>query len=145
MTSLTVALMLILVFFAGFLLLSSVSSWFVCAICASVTTTWITLLVLFQAGFAIDPLVIGILMGGSGVGAMYLLEKKLEENYHLFRLAFLATVIALTYLLIAERIAVESIVVLLLLWLASLGLFLKRDSQSFQKVVSKIIQCCKNW
>lgn len=145
MTSLTVALIAILVFFAGFLILRSFFSWSVCALCAGVSTTWITLLILFQVGFTVDPLVIGILMGGSGVGAMYLLEEKLEEKYHMFRLAFLATVITVAYLLITETIALASIIVLLLLWLVSLGLFFKQESQNPKGMVSRIIQCCKNW
>lgn len=145
MTSLAIALLSILVFFAGFLLLRTYTSWSVCALCAAVSGTWIVLLILLYMDFTIDPLVVGILMGGSGVGAMYLLEDKLNERYYIFCIAFLATMIAGAYLLITELFAVDAVVILLLLWIGSLGLFLRQDSGKLKGVVAKIIKCCKNW
>lgn len=53
----------------------------ICAICSTVSLTWITLLVLklFLGVKEIDNLFVGILMGGSLVGIMYLFEKKAKE------------------------------------------------------------------
>lgn len=46
-----------------------------CSICASVSLTWIILLILKILNYNIDPLVVGILMGGSSVGLMYSFEE----------------------------------------------------------------------
>mgnify|MGYP001558037066 CR=1 FL=1 len=46
-----------------------------CAICAAVSTTWIILLILkFVFNYNMNSLIIGILMGQSITGLMYLLE-----------------------------------------------------------------------
>jgi len=52
----------------------------ICAICGAVSLTWITLLILTYLGFAIDPLIIGILMGESVTGIMYLFERKIKSK-----------------------------------------------------------------
>ena len=51
-----------------------------CPICAGVSGTWAWMLVARAVGYAIDPLIIGILMGGSVVGAAYQLEKRLPSG-----------------------------------------------------------------
>ncbi len=52
----------------------------ICPICATVSLTWATLLVLhlFEA-FEIDHFLLAILMGASVCGVMYLVEKKVES------------------------------------------------------------------
>ncbi|MEM5802066.1 MAG: hypothetical protein QXQ18_01635 [Candidatus Aenigmatarchaeota archaeon] len=51
-----------------------------CAICATVTTTWILLFVLKFLGYEIPILILGILMGESVTGLMYWVEKKAREK-----------------------------------------------------------------
>src|SRR3989344_9605459 len=74
----------------------------VCALCAAVSTTWLGLLVMRLIGFEIDSLVIGILMGGSAVGIMYLLEKNIPKQYGILKLPFLLTLFAFTYVVLTE-------------------------------------------
>jgi len=78
----------------------------ICAICSAVSFTWITLLSLKFAGVLVDDLLMGILMGGSVVGVMYLFEKKIKEagkNRLLWLKIFIVILgIALTYLLLSE-------------------------------------------
>ena len=58
-----------------FLIFLGVREWSgfkVCALCAAVSTTWLILLAWWGLGGGVDPLLIGILMGGSAVGVLYL-------------------------------------------------------------------------
>ncbi len=74
----------------------------VCALCAAVSTTWFGLLAMKLSGFDADPLIIGILMGGSAVGIMYLLEKKMSEKYSILKFPFLLSLFAFTYIVLTD-------------------------------------------
>jgi hypothetical protein len=78
----------------------------ICAICAAVGLTWITLLILKWSGFLIDNLLIGILMGESIVGIMYLFEKKIKEakkeNLLWLKVFIILIGTSLVYLLLSE-------------------------------------------
>ena len=52
----------------------------VCAICAAVSLTWIALLALKLAGLEISNLLLGILMGESVTGVMYLFENTAKKE-----------------------------------------------------------------
>ena len=52
----------------------------VCAICAAVSLTWLGLLIAKYFGYAIDTLIIAILMGESITGIMYLFENYAEKK-----------------------------------------------------------------
>jgi hypothetical protein len=52
----------------------------ICPICAGVSGTWIWLLAARFAGFAPDPTVIALLMGGTVVGIAYTLEKHMPTT-----------------------------------------------------------------
>ncbi|MEK6952113.1 MAG: hypothetical protein AABX29_03790 [Nanoarchaeota archaeon] len=74
-----------------------------CSICASVSSTWIILLILKILNYNIDPLVVGILMGGSVVGIMYKFEdyaKKHNKKLLLFRIVILIIGFLIVYSLI---------------------------------------------
>jgi hypothetical protein len=145
MTYLSIVLIAIVALFAMFIVVRSVFSINVCALCASVSTTWIVLLVLLYTGSAIDPLLIGILMGGSIVGVMYLLEEKLPEAYALFKLPFYVTLVVSVYVLLAERVSYLTLVILGVVWMFTLVLFVKKDAEHIKALGNKIINCCKNW
>ncbi|MBI2453940.1 hypothetical protein HYV58_02045 [Candidatus Peregrinibacteria bacterium] len=49
-----------------------------CTVCAGVAGTWITLSLARIAGYGLNPLIIGIMMGGSVVGVMYQAEKRAQ-------------------------------------------------------------------
>jgi hypothetical protein len=117
----------------------------VCALCAAVTITWLMFLVAHFLGFAVDLLLIGFLMGGSMVGGMYALEERLPARYHIFRIAFLVTLVALSYFILTGGIMIEPLVILLIVWIGSLGLFTQRNSKKFKSFTTHIINCCKNW
>ncbi len=54
--------------------------WNICAICIAVSTTWFLLLVLRNLGFAVDSLLLGVLMGMSITGLMIVLETIYKKN-----------------------------------------------------------------
>jgi hypothetical protein len=74
----------------------------ICAICATVTSTWLFLWILKFLGYEIPFLILGILMGESLTGLMYYLEKRAKKQKHILLLRpvviFLGTLVI--YLLI---------------------------------------------
>ncbi|MEX2368823.1 MAG: hypothetical protein WD552_00295 [Candidatus Paceibacterota bacterium] len=145
MTVLSFILIGIVALFSLFVLFRSILSLQVCALCAAVSTTWIALLLLFYTGVSIDPVLVGILIGGSVVGSMYLLEKKLPERFHVFRLPFFLTFVSVGYWLLGGDIVWLSVFVLLVVWLLVGGLFIWRNTSKLKLLVQEIINCCKNW
>src|SRR3989344_4558454 len=61
-------------------LITRVFKFKICAICATVVTTWLGLLMLKLIGFNISQLAIAILMGQSIAGFMYFLERRAEST-----------------------------------------------------------------
>lgn len=52
-----------------------------CAICISVSLTWISLLILWRIGYAVNASLIAVLMGMSVVGSMYKIEAIYTKNH----------------------------------------------------------------
>ena len=52
----------------------------ICAICATVVSTWIGLLLLKLIGFDVSQIIIAVLMGQSVAGFMYFLERRAEST-----------------------------------------------------------------
>ena len=84
-----------------------------CAICAAVSLTWIGLLIAKLSGWQIDTLLLGILMGESITGIMYLFEntaKKKGKNNLLWLKVIIILLGTLTvYLFLTQGITLESI------------------------------------
>ena len=80
MMEITYIFLAITILFALLIELRSLFDLKICALCAAISTTWIVLLVMLYVGIFNNPILLGILMGGSIVGAMYLLEQKLSEK-----------------------------------------------------------------
>jgi len=78
----------------------------ICAICASVALTWITMLILKFAEVVTDDLLIGILMGGSVVGIMYAFEQKIKkvgkEKLSWLKILIIIFSVSFVYLLLSE-------------------------------------------
>ncbi|OGY56682.1 MAG: hypothetical protein A2119_02975 [Candidatus Colwellbacteria bacterium GWA2_46_10] len=98
-------------------------------------------------GFEIDPLIMGILMGGSAVGIMYLLEKKMSEKYSILKFPFLLTLFTLTYIVLTDfGEGLLIYLIILFLWVVFLTVFLMGENvEVFKKIGKKLIECCKNW
>lgn len=52
----------------------------ICAICATVVSTWVALLIMKLSGVNIPQVILSILMGQSIVGFMYLLERRASST-----------------------------------------------------------------
>lgn len=145
MIDVTLTLIGIVILFALFILVRSISSLKVCALCNAVFVTWITLLILLYLDYKINLVFTGLLMGGSIVGVMYLLEQKISKKYQLFKLPFFVTLVSLAYFFLEKNIFIGPIIITLLLWLIITLIHKGKNIKSFQVLGRKIIECCKNW
>jgi len=124
----------------------------VCALCAGVSLTWITLILLHVFGVIVsDPITLSVYMGGTAVGVMYMLGAKLPEKYHAFKLPFLLTLLWLVYGVVVWLVVGAIVVswvqagILIFLWAISLVVFLLRNTKNIGPAFKKLIECCKNW
>jgi len=141
MINLNTIIILISALFIIFVILRSYTPIKVCALCTAVFSTWILLLTLFYAGLSIDPLLIGILMGGSIVGSMYLLERKLPEKYTVFKLPFFLSLISIVYFLLNKEVILGSVIIVGGIWIIFVIFYLNNE----KRFIQKIIKCCRNW
>ncbi len=117
-----------------------------CLICASVSLTWIALLVLYRKGVFDGPIILSMLMGQSIVGIFYLMERKVKGELHLFKVPFLLTLTFAFYSLIDFPDDFAKAAALLgILWAALLLLLLFRKNGRVNSLVKKILECCRRW
>lgn len=145
MNVLLIAIVSIIVLYVVSLFVHSVTRWRFCALCVSVSLTWLWLLVAYFLGRVDDVLLIGTLMGGSAVGLMYMLVRRLPERFSLFRLPYLVSMVALVYAVLGGRLGESVLVALALLWATAIGIYLFRTNHRVARIAQKIIACCKNW
>jgi hypothetical protein len=112
----------------------------ICAICLSVSLTWIVLLSLYFLGIFTDKIIIAILMGMSALGLFYMFYEKLS----VFKLPFILTLIYLIYFIL-EEINLNASYFLLSLWIFFFLIYLFRKNRNFIRFVNKLIECCRNW
>lgn len=144
----TLALLLILSFFALGMLVSSLTRYEVCALCIGISFTWLTLLGLHWSGTRlIDPIVLALLMGGSAVGLMYYLAARAPARYSLFKLPFLVSVLLAVYGVLRGIGAMQWTPIMLVvgLWIAFGVLHVWRENPRLRRVGERLIACCKNW
>jgi hypothetical protein len=144
----TIPLAMISFFFTLLWIFKNITKIKFCVLCGSVSLTWIILLILFWLNLFTNQAIIALLVGSSTVGLFYLVEKKLNDKYHLFRLPFFLTLAFTGYAIIDPRSAIESyysILLISILWLLFLVLFLSINNPTIKKTVDSLIDCCKNW
>lgn len=142
----TIIFLSIATLFIALMLFQAISKWKFCALCASVSLTWLTLLAAYKLEKFNNPVILALLMGQSVVGVFYLVEKKVEEKYRLFRMPFVLTLTAVFYLALdATRPAFTALLVPAGLWLVMLVIYISREQPRLKTAVEKIINCCKNW
>lgn len=145
MISLNFVLVEIVTLFLIFVVFRSMFSLKICALCVSVFITWLNLLFLFYLGWTISPTLIGILMGGSMVGLIYLLESKFSEDYLIFKLPFFLALVSIAYFVLEKIVKSKEIFILIAIWLVSLVIYKNRNSANFRLLGRRMIECCKNW
>lgn len=128
------------------LLFKSASGWKFCVACVATGSTWMALLIIRAAGVSFDPLFIGILMGESIGGLYYLLEKRLDERWHVFRWPYLITATAAAYLTLGSRESMmQTIAFIALMWLVFGIVYAARTYPTFKKIAERLIACCRDW
>lgn len=116
-----------------------------CVICATVSLTWIILLLLLRFGSFDNKVIIALLMGQSITGIFYFLEHKFKDKISLFRLPILLTLTFFGYSLIERHDFVNVTYLLSVLWTAFAFLHASKKNRNFENFVKKIIECCKRW
>ncbi|OIO18820.1 MAG: hypothetical protein AUJ23_02985 [Candidatus Magasanikbacteria bacterium CG1_02_32_51] len=119
-----------------------------CVLCVSVSLTWLTFLCLYWLGKFPYPILLAILMGQSSLGIYYLLEKRLKEKYHFFRLPFLLTAIVFIFWLLQTIDLIYNwklILFLLILWLITILFFVFRENKKIGEIFKQVIACCRDW
>ena len=111
-----------------------------CAICLSVTLSWITLLILYFLDVFTDKIIIAILMGHTSLGVYYFLEKRVNKRFLLFRLPYLLTSIFIIYSTL-NGVIINVLYFISTLWVLFILVYLFK----FNKLAKKIIECCKRW
>ena len=81
-----------------------------CTICASISLTWILLLVLYLFGKFQDLTIIALLLGGSVVGIFYLWERKTKKTKLIFRLPVMITLIYIAYFILYQKIILGGLI-----------------------------------
>lgn len=133
-------------FFVTLLLIKEVSKKKFCVICASVSVTWIILLVFFILGKFHEPIFLGVLMGESMVGLYYFLEKRVAQPWHIFRLPFLLSATVVIFLILKpQSYTWQTVLFIGILWILFGFLFIYRSNKKIKKSVDRIIACCKDW
>ncbi|PIR38012.1 MAG: hypothetical protein COV34_02905 [Candidatus Zambryskibacteria bacterium CG10_big_fil_rev_8_21_14_0_10_42_12] len=145
MNSLFYVLISVVVLYVLILLLRRISWFNVCALCGSVSATWIVFLALYYTGVRTDPVLIGILMGGSVVGLIELVSKKVPESFQIFKIALYLTFIVIAYGLLQRYISEEVFGFLAALWAMSVFIYMFQHNERIKAVGRHIIECCKNW
>lgn len=145
MDFITLVLLGIITLFTLVLILRSITSLPLCALCTAVSITWGVLVVLLYTGHTTDPTLIGILMGGSIVGLVYFLQQKIHSNYKIFTFPLFLTLISFTYTLIEKTIATNTLIILSLIWILMIGIHVFQNNTYLNTIGKKIVACCKNW
>lgn len=144
MTLFWLLLTITLLFFI-LLAIKSRLTWKICAICSAVSLTWLALLFAYHTDRFDNILLLALLMGQSITGIYYLWEKRTPEDWLIFRLPLLLSLLYLFYVIIDLTLYWQPLALLAVLWASSYILFLRRTKPSFKQAFEKIIACCSNW
>lgn len=145
MNQLSIIFLAILGLFIFLLFIKEITKLRFCVICVSISSTWLILLLLYWFGYFDNMLLVAILMGESSLGVYYLLEKRVKEKFHLFRLPFLFLLVYIVYSLINLSIEIQTLLTLLIIWVLFFIIFMYKTNPKIKKVTNKIIECCKDW
>ena len=142
----SLVILLLIGYFVLALIVQSIMSKSFCAMCVSVTFSWLTLLVLDFKHIYTDPLIIGILMGGSAVGLVYYLFRH-KSNLEIFKFPLLSSLFWLVYILLQKSsvLWVRDVTILGGLWVFFLFIYMFYQNGKIKDWGKRIIECCKNW
>lgn len=128
-----------------FLVVKSLKKWRLCAICLSVSLTWITLFTLSKLSLFHNDTLLALLMGESITGLYYLFDKKTKEEWHIFRLPLLLSIFWLFYSGLTLKVEFLSSMLILNLWLVFGLIYFYRRNAVLHGWIEKLIACCRDW
>ncbi|MEK7176847.1 MAG: hypothetical protein AAB719_00915 [Patescibacteria group bacterium] len=142
----TLALILMVGFFVLSLIARTITRKDFCALCASVTLTWLTLLILRFTGAEVDSLVLAILLGGSAVGLMYYFFSGKSDMVQIFKFPFVISLFwAISLVLLVNGEWLRDLGIIILVWIVFFTVYLFYKNDRLKEIGRKLIECCKNW
>lgn len=118
-----------------------------CVLCASVSLTWLGLLVLLDLGWFSDPVLLALLLGSSVLGIFYLVDASVPEQWKIFRLPFFLTLVLTAYTLVAGSAQLgPALLFVMILWTVFLFFFLYQSHlPALKPWMKRMLECCKRW
>ncbi len=117
----------------------------ICALCISVSLTWISLLLMKYLGYFEDDLAIALFMGMTLLGIYYAVEKNVRKEITIFRLPFLLSLATLGYFILTLSNVLREVLYLSALWTFFITFYIYRNNPKVKKPVDKLVECCKKW
>ena len=115
-----------------------------CALCLSISATWLGLLFLYKTNHYHDQVLLSLLMGQTITGVFYYAVRHLPKTLRVFSLPFFLSLTAIFYILITNLINLSIFMLLTFLWLMAWLLFVWRNDPG-KKSLSKIVaNCCED-
>jgi len=142
----SLVILLLIGYFALALIVQKIASKTFCAMCVSVTLSWATLVILYFKNLYTDPLIIGILMGGSVVGLVYYLFRE-KKKFEMFKFPFLISLFWLIYIIIGypSNSLAKDVLILVGIWVIFVVVYIFYSNGKIRNLGRRIIECCKNW
>ena len=116
-----------------------------CMICLAVSLSWIILLALRYFDIFSDQLILGILLGESVVGGYYLWERRVKEEWLIFRLPVLLSLTFAAYIALSQRVDTAVLALLAGVWLLHSFLYFYRRHPGIKTAFDRIVTCCSRW
>lgn len=141
----SILIILVLLFFLAILAQKIFGKNF-CAMCLSVSLTWIIVFIWGLFFGELDTVALGILMGGSAVGFMYFVFR-FNEKFQFFKFPFLIFLFWFVYQLIkgvTSDFLKEGLIVGVI-WAVFAIVYLFRNNRGLRDWSERIVECCKNW
>lgn len=140
-----IVLLAVTLLFFVFLVLKKTLNIRICALCSAAVITWLSLLIAYWLGIWSDELLLAVLMGGSAVGLLYSMEKRLPERFHLFRLPYYLTLVIVVVISLGRHIGINEIMFLGTLWFVFYLVYLLRTKPKIKRLADRIVACCRDW
>lgn len=116
-----------------------------CIICASVSMTWIGLLVAREFGWFDNHLLLALLLGQSVVGAYYLFDRTVDEDLLVFRLPLLLLLSLVAYAIAAKELLILPLLLVSTVSAIHLGLYTYRKNPKVKSKIDHLVACCSRW
>ncbi len=114
-----------------------------CALCLSVSLTWVGLLILQKVGLFGNTVLLALLMGQSVTGIFYMLKDRVPKVLRIFTLPFFLSLTAVAYVLITSDYIIWTFLLLTAVWIAGWVIFAVRDDPGAQPLATVVMNCCE--